>query len=413
MARCYEIPDLLALCPKKVGNTISPHFDAARIGYERWVNETLPKGFAIEVDNAEMPLLAALAWPYASEKELRAILAYMTMSFMLEEMTDREPTEISTRNSEIWIKVLGDPEAGRDVLNPHPFIKLMTKSLANDLKSAINPFHWPQVLESNVAFARCVIKEAEDRELFEDKDAIRTVEAYMEYRRETIGTRPCFVLMRATRKLYLNDETLRDEVVADMENYALDAVFIANDIYSYKKELDDNGALNNIVTVMTRDPLTASLPLQARFNHAASLFHHALKRFEDARSAISLAKGKYDAKTYDMLQRYGEGLVDWIVGNIEWSIINHRYCVYDSERDRQGRVMRLSAKEAELAEENTRISVKVETVDIQTYTVAQNKVSPKTYFGIQLMLFSLASMCIFVSGIRNNDPVLTGTYLLG
>jgi len=34
-----------------------------------------------------MPLLAALAFPLASEQELRTILDYMTASFMLEEMT--------------------------------------------------------------------------------------------------------------------------------------------------------------------------------------------------------------------------------------------------------------------------------------------------------------------------------------
>lgn len=34
-----------------------------------------------------MPLLAALAYPLASCQELRAILDYMTASFMLEELT--------------------------------------------------------------------------------------------------------------------------------------------------------------------------------------------------------------------------------------------------------------------------------------------------------------------------------------
>jgi len=44
-------------------------------------------GLAKGIANAEMPLLAALAWPKASAKELRAILDYMTMSFMFEELT--------------------------------------------------------------------------------------------------------------------------------------------------------------------------------------------------------------------------------------------------------------------------------------------------------------------------------------
>jgi len=91
----------------------------------------------------EAPLLAALAWPKANSKELRAILDYMTISIMLEELTsvagrccyldsvltacysDNCSSEVAKMNCKLWIDVLKDPQAGKG--HRHPFIQLMTK----------------------------------------------------------------------------------------------------------------------------------------------------------------------------------------------------------------------------------------------------------------------------------------------
>jgi hypothetical protein len=100
----YQLPNLPSMCPKKTGNSISPGFQESKNGYEQWVRQNMgyfasivssaiahtqecTDGLAKAVGDAEMPLLAALAWPKASPKELRAILDYMTMSFMLEVLT--------------------------------------------------------------------------------------------------------------------------------------------------------------------------------------------------------------------------------------------------------------------------------------------------------------------------------------
>lgn len=103
-SRVYQLPDLPTIFPKKSGNGISPGFQKAKADYEQWVRKNLGYFFSIVssaiiythectdghtkgVGKAEMPLLAALAWPKASSEELLAILCYMTMSFMLEELT--------------------------------------------------------------------------------------------------------------------------------------------------------------------------------------------------------------------------------------------------------------------------------------------------------------------------------------
>jgi hypothetical protein len=96
------------------------------------------------------------------------------------------------------------------------------------MKDAVDPFHWPEFLHSNVVFAANTIQEALDREASKDISATRCIDSYMVMRRETVGTRPCIVLMRSTRRLYLPEHVLQHPIIAEMENSVLDAVFLAN-----------------------------------------------------------------------------------------------------------------------------------------------------------------------------------------
>ncbi|OAX35170.1 terpenoid synthase [Rhizopogon vinicolor AM-OR11-026] len=361
----FQLPNLPRICPKKTGNKISPGFQEAKDGYEQWVKENITLFLSIKLarfgvplialtellakfgvpllaltevlDKTEGPLLAALAWPKANSKELRAILDYMTMSIMLEELTDHCSSEEAKRICKLWINVLKDPQVGKG--HYHPFIQLMTNQMVARLKDAVDPYHWPALMESNVTFSMNVIQEALDREASKDISATRCIASYMDMRRETIGTRPCIVLMRSTRRLYLPEDVLQHPILVDMENRALDMVYIANDIYSFKKEIDENGAVNNIINVIQKDPTTQHITdLQGRFDHAGNLFQAALNRFNACRDALP---GFGDEETDRQVAAYGDGLVDWVSGNIEWSIVNQRYSVFRNDDDRQNHVLRL------------------------------------------------------------------------
>ncbi|KAF9227803.1 terpenoid synthase [Gyrodon lividus] len=336
----YQLPDLLAILPKKPGGGISPHFKEAETGYNAWVNKKLGWLFAIVcVYNAEMPLLAALTWPLASCQELSAILGYMTSSFMLEELTDRCSSTKAIDISQLWIKTLRDSDGGKT--SHHPFIKTMHRELVPTMKAAVDPFHWPQFIAANEQFAKNTVQEALDREAHVNEDAPCNIQSYMVMRRETIGTRPCFVLMRSTRRLYIPDHVLAHPVMEEMEDVALDMVYIANDIYSYKKEYGDNGALNNLLTVIQKDPTADHLNLQERIDYATKLFKAALDRFHACRNKLS-SFGDVDLDR--QVSSYADGLVDWAVGNIEWSVVNHRYNTFINETDRKNNIMKLNSR---------------------------------------------------------------------
>jgi len=113
---------------------------------------------------------------------------------------------------------------------------------------------------------------------------------------------------------------------------------LLQDIYSFKKELADIGALNNIITVIQKDPTTQHLDLQGRFDHAGNLFKAALDRFNACRDALP---GFGDDETDRQVASFADGLVDWVLGNIEWSIVNHRYNVFGNDDDRRNHVLRL------------------------------------------------------------------------
>jgi hypothetical protein len=96
------------------------------------------------------------------------------------------------------------------------------------MKAAVDPFHWPQFIAANERFAKNVIREAFVRDADVNENAVNNIQSYTIMRRETIGTRPCFVLMRSTRRLYIPDDVLAHPLMEEMEDVAIDMVSIAN-----------------------------------------------------------------------------------------------------------------------------------------------------------------------------------------
>lgn len=102
------------------------------------------------------------------------------------------------------------------------------RELVPNIKAAVDPFHWPQFIDSNEQFSKNTVQEALDREAHSNEHVVRDIQSYMVMRRETIGTRPCLVLMRSTRRLYIPDDVLINPIIREMEDVALDMVYIAN-----------------------------------------------------------------------------------------------------------------------------------------------------------------------------------------
>ncbi|KAG0691838.1 hypothetical protein DFH29DRAFT_974886 [Suillus ampliporus] len=60
-----------------------------------------------------------------------------------------------TRNSKLWIPVLKDPQTGKG--HCHPFIRFMSKQMVAHLKDVVDPYHWPEFIQSNAGFANNIV----------------------------------------------------------------------------------------------------------------------------------------------------------------------------------------------------------------------------------------------------------------
>jgi len=89
---------------------------------------------------------------------------------------------------------------------------------------------------------------------------------------------------------------------------------------------------------MEKDPTTRHLDLQARFDHAGKLFQAAADRFNTCRCTLP---GFDDEETDRQVASLVDGLVDWVSGNIEWSINIQRYNVFKNEDDKRDHILRL------------------------------------------------------------------------
>lgn len=84
------------------------------------------------------------------------------------------------------------------------------------------------LVEAFVDYAETVVTQAEDR----DKDTYRTVEAYIQHRRENTGARPTYALS----ELHLNipDYAFYHPVVQELTYHITDLVMLDNVSWRYK-----------------------------------------------------------------------------------------------------------------------------------------------------------------------------------
>lgn len=78
------------------------------------------------------------------------------------------------------------------------------------------------MVESFTAYLESVVQQAADR----DKDIIRTVDSYLENRRQNIGARPSYVPMELD--LNLEDEVFYHPVIVELSYYIADLIIVDN-----------------------------------------------------------------------------------------------------------------------------------------------------------------------------------------
>ncbi|KAH0825959.1 isoprenoid synthase domain-containing protein [Lanmaoa asiatica] len=332
----YRFPDLLALFPEKPGGEINPHFKELEVGFNAWVEKHFGGPRAVEVSRCENPLLIAATFPLASRDQLRAIVGCFAVSFLLDDLFDRSSIENVTALSQLWTKALLDGNEGKGV--QHPLIEIVRRLVYPFIRPVMGSFHWQQFLAEYEISINNMVQETHDRAAYQNKNANLDIQSYMIKRRLFCGARVCFPIVRATRCLYISDDVLASTVVQEMEEATADMVFIVNDIHSFKKEYDADGAFSNLLTVIQKDPETAHLDFQGRLDYAEKLLKAALDRFQACRRDLPSFGPEMD----QYLAVYADGLLDWAIGNLQWSRVTSRYNRFTNDEDRRNNIVRLA-----------------------------------------------------------------------
>ncbi|MDP9795538.1 germacradienol/geosmin synthase [Catenuloplanes nepalensis] len=148
---------------------------------------------------------------------------------------------------------------------------------------------------------------------------------YVEMRRRTFGSELTMSLCRVKHGSLLPPEIYRTRAMRGLDNSAADYACLANDVFSYRKEIEFEGELNNGVLVIQR--FLEITPTEA-MRVAAGLMAARLQQFERiARDELPILHRDFDLdpEAISMIARYVQELRDWMAGVLAWHRGTHRY----------------------------------------------------------------------------------------
>ncbi|KAH7906655.1 isoprenoid synthase domain-containing protein [Hygrophoropsis aurantiaca] len=365
-SRFYQLPDLLTVCPQKRGST-NVHAQVADVQrHQNCGKKCLILGDRDRnKDCKSAQAVIAISYVCLSEdaKVFEGAVAWGMAGFILEKVTDNVTVEDARKWASLYTTAFDYSIGGINDKRPlailikwiktlHPFVKLIRRrarilyprsfngnlrilySLAVTMNECLEDHHRKDFVDANSIFAQSMVQEAVDRQSVKESDAKPTMDAYLVARKDSIGVKPALVLARSAVGLKVGDKLLDEPPVKGMEDATADLITIANDLYSYKKELaEENGAPHNLLTVlMQQDP---QLDLQGAIDCVGQLFESTLARFKACRTSLPLV----DKETDKMLAVYADMMVDMFAGNVEWSLVTPRYRLFDCEEHRQKGIM--------------------------------------------------------------------------
>ncbi|WP_414562483.1 MULTISPECIES: family 2 encapsulin nanocompartment cargo protein terpene cyclase [unclassified Anabaena] len=148
---------------------------------------------------------------------------------------------------------------------------------------------------------------------------------YVEMRRKTFGSDLTMSLSRLSQGDEIPPEIYRTRPMRQLDNSAADFACLTNDIFSYQKEIEFEGELNNGVLVVQQflncDLSQAVEVVKGLMTCRARQFEHIV-----ATELPSLFDDfNLDASTREKLQGYVEKLQQWMCGVLKWHVTVDRY----------------------------------------------------------------------------------------
>ncbi|MCE6993358.1 germacradienol/geosmin synthase [Saccharothrix sp. S26] len=141
---------------------------------------------------------------------------------------------------------------------------------------------------------------------------------YVEMRRHTFGSELTMSLARLGHGRLVPPEIYRTRTIANIENSAMDYAIILNDLFSYRKEIQFEGEVHNLVLVVRN---FLDVGLERAIGVATDLANARLKQFQHS-VAVELPalfeEFRLGREAREALNAYVGELRDWLAGILNW-----------------------------------------------------------------------------------------------
>ncbi|KAF9014301.1 isoprenoid synthase domain-containing protein [Cyathus striatus] len=304
------LPDIFRICPLK--DAVNPHFAAAAANPELGQQNTS---------------LTAHAYPYAEYDQFRLICDWMSLLFIVDEVTDDQTGKDAEATGLCVIKALEDEGLEDD--------SLMTE-MVKSFRKRLVPHGTPDMLRRFInrvkQYMHAVTKEAELR----NQNEVPDLETFIPLRRHNSAVVSCLALVEYGIGVDVSDEMWENDILLSAVWAVVDFVAFSNDLFSYDMEQAKNLEGNNLITVIMKEK---GLNLQEATNYVGDI----CKELMDA-----YLKAKEDLQQLDVGEdviRYVEAIGCWTIGSVEWSFEGGRYFGSFGDEIRKTRIVRLRPPE--------------------------------------------------------------------
>jgi len=239
---------------------LNPHLETARQHSKQWARqigmlEPLPSLPDVLIwderkfDAIDMPLACALIYPSISASQLNLTACWIVLI---------------TYVDDYFPKLYG---RSRDIGGAKVFVTRLSEFMPIDLSTpiliAINPVErgfaelWSRTTENLSISARCLFRDTikifTESWLWELTNHIQNRIPdpidYFDMRRKTYGINLVIMLPRLIQSAKIPPDIYNTQTMLELANTAGDCVWLTNDVYSYQKEIEFEGELNNGVLV--------------------------------------------------------------------------------------------------------------------------------------------------------------------
>ncbi|KAK7455115.1 Alpha-muurolene synthase [Stygiomarasmius scandens] len=329
----FILPDLVSHCALPL--VYNSNGDAVAAESVKWLDANCPvlnEKRRKALYGLQAGELTAYCYNTAPAERLRVVSDFMNYLFHLDNISDGMMTKDTDALSDAVMNALWFPDYYRPTAS-QPEEEINAGKLARDFWSRCiteaGPGCQARFKETLGLFFEAVNIQAKAR----DSDVIPDLESYIDVRRDTSGCKPCWALIEYALGIDLPEFVATDPTIMALNQYTNDLVTWSNDIFSYNVEQARGDTHNMIVILMVYHGHT----LQGAMDYVGDLCKQTIDGFNENRKKIP----SWDPEVDDMVQRYVQGLQDWIVGSLHWSFMTTRYFGAEGQQIKENRLVKL------------------------------------------------------------------------